>query len=130
MASIGWEGNRGRVMYRDERGKQCSIRLGPCTKSDAAAACMAIGHLIVAKRHGSVPHPDAVRWLERIDDILYSRVVDHGLCQPRKGAVSVTISELVERFDAAAVVKPGTKTTYGQALTMLREHFGDSTPID
>lgn len=130
MASIGWEGNRGRIMYRDEHRKQRSIRLGPCTKADAAAACTAIGHLLVSKRHGSVPHPDAVRWLQRIDDVLYARVVEHGLCQPRKSAVAVTIAELFDRFEATVVVKPGTKTTYRQALTMLREYFGDATPID
>ena len=34
----------------------------------------------VAKRHGSVPHPDAVRWLDGIDEVLYARVAAHELC--------------------------------------------------
>ncbi|CAG0956024.1 hypothetical protein PHYC_00468 [Phycisphaerales bacterium] len=63
MASIGWEGKRARILFRDGEGKQQSIRLGECPKSDANTARMAIGHLVIAKRHGSVPHPDAVRWL-------------------------------------------------------------------
>jgi len=130
MASIGWEGKRARVVFRDGDGKQRSVRLGECLKSDAIMAHMAIGHLVIAKRHGSVPHPDAVRWLGRIDDVLYARVVAHGLCQPRKKAAALTLAELLERFDAAVAVKSGTRTTYLQALGMLRDHFGESMPVD
>lgn len=130
MASIGWEDNRARILFRDENRKQQSIRLGECPESDAIAARMAIGHLVIAKRHGSVPHPDAVRWLGRIDDNLYARVVAHGLCQPREGAVVRSLGALLDQFDATAAVKAGTRTTYLQALSMLREHFGERKPID
>jgi integrase len=129
MAGIHWEGTRARIVYRDSEGRQHSIRLGECPKPDARTACSAIGHLVIAKRHGSVPHPDAVRWLERIDDVIYSRVVAHGLCRPREAADIVTLGELLTRFDEAAAVKAGTRTTYKQALDMLREHFGDSIPV-
>ena len=129
MACIGWEGKRARIVFRDEDGKQQSIRLGECPKDYARSAKMAIGHLVIAKRHNGVPHPDAVRWLGGIDEVLYARVVAHGLCQPREGAALVTLANLLDRFDAAASVKAGTRTTYLQALGMLRAHFGDSTPI-
>ncbi len=130
MASVGWEGKRARIVFRDEAGKQRSIRLGECPKDYARTAKMAIGHLVIAKRHGSVPHPDAVRWLGGIDDVLYARVVAHGLCQPRAGAAVVSLGSLLDRFDAAVTVKAGTRTTYLQALGMLRAHFGDGIPID
>lgn len=130
MASVGWEGKRARIVFRDEDGKQKTLRLGECPKSDARTTRAAVGHLVIAKRHGSVPHPDAVRWLGGIDDVLYARVVAHGLCQPREGAAVVTLANLPDRFDAAAAVKAGTRTTYLQALGMLREHFGESTPVD
>jgi integrase len=130
MASIGWEGKRARIVFRDEQGKQQSIRLGECLKADARTACAAVGHLVIAKRHGSVPHPDAVRWLGGLDDVLYARVAAHGLCQPRAGTAAVTLANLLDRFDAAVAVKAGTRTTYLQALGMLRTHFGESTLID
>lgn len=130
MASIGWEGNRARILFRDSAGKQQSLRLGECRKDDARTARSAVGHLVIAKRHGSEPHPNAVRWLGGLDDVLYARVVAHGLCQPREGAAVVTLAVLLDRFDAAASVKAGTRTTYLQALGMLRSHFGESTPID
>ncbi|MBL9000238.1 MAG: site-specific integrase [Phycisphaerae bacterium] len=130
MASIGWEGKRARILFRDSAGKQQTLRLGECPKSVAESARVAVGHLVIAKRHGSVPHPDAARWLGGIDDALYSRVAALGLCQPREGASVVTLANLLDRFDAAASVKAGTRTTYLQALGMLRKHFGESTPID
>lgn len=129
MASIGWEGDRARILYRDAQGKQKTIRLGECSERVADAALAAVEHLLIAKRHGSVPHPDAIRWLSGVDDVVYDRVVAHGLCQPREGAAVVMLANLLERFDAAASVKAGTRTTYLQALGMLRAHFGDTTPI-
>lgn len=130
MASIGWEGKRARILFRDSAGKQQTLRLGECRKDDARTARTAVGHLVNARRLNGVPHPDAVRWLGGLDDVLYARVVAHGLCQPREGAAVVTLASLLDRFDAAASVKAGTRTTYLQALGMLRAHFGDSTPID
>lgn len=130
MASIGWEGKRARIIYRDSKNKQQSLRLGECLKADARTACAAVGHLVIAKRHNSVPHPDATRWLGGLDDVLYARVAALGLCQPRESAAVVTLGALLDRIDAAASVRDGTRTTYRQAFGMLRDHFGESMPID
>lgn len=129
MASIGWEGKRARIVFRDEDGKQQSVRLGECLKSDARTARAAVGHLVIAKRHGSVPHPDAVRWLGGIDDVLYARVVAHGLCQPREGAAVVTLANLLDRFDAAVAVKPTTQYKYRQVADSLRVFLGADAPL-
>ncbi|MCC6427492.1 MAG: hypothetical protein IT435_11800, partial [Phycisphaerales bacterium] len=129
MASIGWEGRRARILFRDEEGKQQSIRLGECRKDDARTARAAVGHLVIAKRHGSVPHPDAVRWLGGIDDVLYARVVAHGLCQPREGAAVVTVANLLDRFDAAVAVKPTTQYKYRAVADSLRAFLGAGTAL-
>lgn len=130
MASIGWEGKRAKITYRDSKNKQQSLRLGECLRADARTACVAVGHLVIAKRHNSVPHPDATRWLGGLDDVLYARVAALGLCQPRESAAVVTLGELLKRIDAAASVRDGTRTTYRQAFKMMRDHFGESMPID
>jgi integrase len=130
MASIGWEGKRARIVFRDEEGKQQTIRLGECPKDYARSAKMAIGHLVIAKRHNGVPHPDAVRWLGGLDDVLYARVAAHGLCQPRAEAEVVTLGTLLERFESMAVVKDSTKAAYKQATDCLRAHLGEATPLD
>ncbi|MCE7974265.1 MAG: hypothetical protein DYG92_08100 [Leptolyngbya sp. PLA1] len=130
MASIGWEGNRARILFRDSAGKQQSLRLGECRKDDARTARSAVGHLVIAKRHGSEPHPNAVRWLGGLDDVLYARVVAHGLCQPREGAAVVTLAVLLDRFDSVASVKASTRAAYKQTTDSLRAHLGEPTPID
>jgi len=129
MASIGWEGKRVRIVFRDQDGKQQSIRLGECLKSDANTARMAIGHLVIAKRHGSVPHPDAVRWLGGLDDVLYARVLAHGLCQPRAGASVVTLGGLLTAFFASVDVKPATLVRMKQAEAALVDFFTDARDV-
>ncbi len=124
MASIGWEGKRARILFRDSAGKQQTLRLGECPKADARTARAAVGHLVIAKRHNGVPHPDAVRWLEGIDDVLYSRVAALGLCQPRAGAAVVTLANLLDRFDAAVAVKPTTQYKYRAVAESLRAFLG------
>ncbi len=132
MASIGCEGERGerkRIMYRDSTGKQKTLRLGECDKRTAESARVAVGHMVIARRHGSVPHPDAIRWLDGIDDALYARVSALGLCQPRAGVAVVTLGTLLDRFDAMATVKASTRAAYKQATDSLREILGEDTPL-
>jgi len=95
----------------------------------AATARVAIGHLVIAKRHNAVPHSYAARWLTGVDDVVYARVVAHGLCQPRAGAVSVTLGTLLDRFDAAGAVKAGTRYKYRQVADGLRAFLGAATPL-
>ncbi len=95
----------------------------------AATARVAIGHLVIAKRHNAVPHSYAARWLTGVDDVVYARVVAHGLCQPRAGAVSVTLVTLLDRFDAAGAVKAGTRYKYRQVADGLRAFLGAATPL-
>lgn len=132
MASIGYEGERDelkRILYRDAKGKQQTLRLGECDKRAAESARVAVAHLVIAKRHGSVPHPDATRWLEGVDDVLYARVAALGLCQPREGAAVVTLANLLDRFDAAVAVKPSTHYKYRQVADSLRAFLGADTPL-
>ncbi len=129
MASVGWEGKRARIVFRDENGKQQTIRLGACPKSVANTARMAVGHLVIAKRHGSVPHSDAVRWLDGIGDVLYARVAAHGLCQPREGAEALTVADLLDRYDSTLSVKPATRYKYLQVANDLRAFLGAETAL-
>jgi len=132
MASIGREGERGelkRILYRESGGKQKTLRLGECSERVAETARVAIEHLLIAKRHGSVPHADAVRWLDGIDDSLYARVAALGLCQPRSNASVVTVATLLDRFDATLTVGESTQVKYRQVLDSLREFLGGATPL-
>jgi integrase len=129
MASLSWEGDRARIVYRDASGKQRTVRVGKCRERDAITALNAVEHLLTAKAHGSSIHPDAVRWLSRLDDRLYARVAAHGLCQPREGSQVVTLAHLLERFDATLSVKPTTQYKYQQVADSLRAFLGATTPL-
>jgi len=128
MASVGWEGNRARIQFRDAQGKQKTLRLGECSERNALLALAAMEHLLEAKRHDAAAHYDAVRWLDRIDDRLHARVVSLGLAKPRGKAV-VTLEMLLDRFDAASTVKPATRAAYKQATDSLLDHLGASAPL-
>ena len=129
MASIGYEGERARILYRDAKGKQQSLRLGECLKRVAESARVAVAHLVNARRLNGVPHPDATRWLEGVDDVVYARVAALGLCQPRAGVASITLGTMLERFDAVLAVKPTTHYKYRQVAAILLEHLGAATPL-
>ena len=132
MASIGSEGKRGerkRILFRDEQGKQQTLRLGRCSKAAAHSALAGFKRVLEAYRLGTTIHPDGVRWLESIDDTLHARVARLGLVEPREDAEVITLGELLDRFIEAAVVKPSTLTTYRQATGSLREHLGADTAV-
>lgn len=133
MASIGSEGKRGelkRIIFRDESGKQQSLRLGKCSDRNAGLALSAMEHLLEAHRHGGrAPHHDAVRWLDKLDARIYARVVALGLAQPRERGPVATVAILLARFESAATVKASTRAAYKQTTDSLREHLGGATPL-
>lgn len=132
MASIAWDGNDGdlaRIVFRDAAGKQQSLRLGRCTKRTAQNALTGFERVLESHRVGSTIHPDGVKWLERLDDRLHDRIARLGLAEPRKGAASVTVAELLERFAAAASVKDSTRAAYKQTTDSLSAFLGADTPL-
>jgi integrase len=129
MASIGWEGKRARILFRDDEGKQQSLRLGKCSQRGAEQALAGFERVLEADRIGTTLHPDGVRWLESLSKTIHARVAAHGLCQPRAEAEVVTLGTLLDRFEKSASVKEGTRTNYRQALAMLRARIDESTPI-
>lgn len=132
MASIGREGKSGerkRIVYRDEAGKQQSLRLGKCSEQTARTALAGMERVLEAHRLSSTLHPDGLRWLEGVDDVIHARVVALGLAQPRKRAEKVTVGGLLERFEAASTVKSSTRAAYRQTFDSLRSFLGASTPI-
>ncbi len=132
MASIAWDGNDGdmaRIVFRDAAGKQQSLRLGRCTKRTAQNALTGFERVLESHRVGSTIHPDGVKWLERLDDRLHDRVARLGLVEPRKGAASVTVAELLERFAGAALVKDSTRAAYRQTTDSLAAFLGADTPL-
>lgn len=132
MAGIGREGKRGRlkrILFRDAKGRQQSLRLGDCAERTAQNALAGLERVLEAHRVGSTIHPDGIRWLESIDDRIHARVVRLGLTEPRKPAEAQRLGALLDRFEAALVVKPGTKATYRQTVESILSHFSATKPL-
>lgn len=132
MASIGSEGKNGelkRIIFRDAAGKQQSLRLGKCRDRAAENALAGFERVLEARRLGTSIHPDGVRWLERVDDRIYARVVAFGLAEPRHTKAVVTLGMLVERFTDAATVKASTRAAYKQTTDSLIAVLGSATPL-
>ncbi len=131
MASISSEGkNRElkRITYRDAEGKQKTLRLGKCSLQAARTALAGFERVLEANRIGCTLHPDGLRWLQSIDDQIYSRVVALGLAQPKE-AEAFTIDSLLERFDDSLTVQESTRAKYAQVLDSLEEFLGANTPL-
>ncbi len=119
-----------RILYRDAAGKQQSLRLGKCSERAAQTALAGFERVLEANRLGSTLHPDGVHWLEGINDRLHARVVKLGMTEPRKSAAVVTLGMLLDRFDAAAVVKASTIAARKQTTSSLRKYLIAETPLD
>ena len=132
MASIGSEGKRGelkRIVYRDAQGRQKSLRLGKCSFRAAQSAKAGFERVLEAHRVGSTMHPDGIRWLAAIDDRLHARVARLGLTAPREAQRTVTLAELLDRFEAGATVKDATRAAYRQTTGSLRGVLGGERAI-
>jgi integrase len=133
MASIGYEGKkreRKRITFRDENGKQKTLRLGKCTEKAARSALSGFERILEATRIGSTLHPDGVRWLESIDDCLHDRVVRLGLVEPRAATDTVTLQDLLAAFFKSVDVKPASLVRMRQAESSLINHFCETCNVE
>jgi integrase len=131
MASISRDENgTKRVCFTAGDGERRAVRLGAASVKAAESFKLRIEALLADKATNKANDAELSAWLLRdLPERMHERLVRVGLVSARTRAEVVTLGALLDRFDAAAVVKAGTRTTYLQAMRMLREHFGDSTPL-
>jgi hypothetical protein len=60
--------------------------------------------------------------------MLHSRLTRAGLVEPQT-QTAMTLGALMDRFTAAATVKPATLAAYAQAVSSLRAILGLATPV-
>jgi integrase len=131
MASLSPDESAGswRICYRDQTGRQRTLRLGKCAKRTAEIALQGFERVLESHRLGSALHPDALRWVESVDDRVHARLARLGFVQPRQATTIATLAELLSRFEATLTTKASTKAAYAQAIGSLRAFFGESTPL-
>ena len=133
MASVSRDRNgTKRVLFTDGDGERKAIRLGKVGVKAAETFRLRLEALLAAKLTGTAPDRDLSAWLAELPDAMHGRLARVGLAAPRIGdpAGSVTLGELLQRFETSATVKPATLAAYRQAIESLRGYFGDDMRLD
>ncbi len=129
MASISRSKNGSTTIYViGADGKRSKISLGKVTKKQAEATKLRMEQLVQDRRLGT-PHDSALlEWIKELAPDLRRRLTSIGLLEAQQSAI--TLEELIEKFLAANMVKPGTAATYKQCTDSLIRVLGATTPID
>jgi len=128
MASVSRDANgTKRVLFTDGDGERKSVRLGKASAKAADAFRLRIEALNTARITGIPWDAELSAWVRDLPDVIHARLVRVGMVKPRIKAEVATLANLLDRFDAAAVVKPATKAAYRQTTGSLRAHFGGDT---
>jgi integrase len=133
MASMSRDRNgTKRILFTDGDGERKAIRLGKASVKAAEAFRLRVEALLAAKVTGTAPDRETAAWLAELPDATHGRLARVGLAEPREGdpAASVTLGQLLTRFEETATVKPATKAAYRQSIGSLRQHFGDQTLLN
>lgn len=130
MASVANDPNGyKRVCFTGGDGEPKAIHLGKCGVKAAESFKLRVETLLQDLELNRAHDAELCAWLNALSEKMHKRLAGKGLVEPRAAAVVVTLGMLLDRFDAAAAVQAGTRTTYLQAMGMLREHLGESTPL-
>ena len=119
-----------RVLFTNEKGKRCTIRLGKVNDKAAESFKLRVEALIAAQRMGVPLDGELSVWLRDLPDTMHGRLAAVGLVESRVNAAVVTLEMLLKRFEANGIVKASTLRTYQQTLQSLLKHFGGDIAIN
>lgn len=118
------------MLFTDGDGERRSVRLGKASAKAADAFRLRVESLNTARITGTPWDAELSAWVRDLPDVIHARLVRVRLVEPRAAAEVMTLANLLDRFDATAVVKPATKAAYRQTTNSLREHFGEQTAVN
>ncbi len=119
-----------RVLSRGLDGRRHTIRLGKVSKAIATTTVNRIEALEAARMAGTAIDADTTRWLAKLSDDVYGRLVKAELVPPRQKEDrpdEVTIGQWLDQFfDRINLVgrKKRTRLGYERARRLLEEFFG------
>ena len=120
-----------RIQFVAPDGKRKTLRIGKCSKRDAAAIKYRIENLLAALIQGREPGRDDALWLNKLPETMHAKLARTGLVNHRDGSGVPTLAEWVERYiQKRADVKPGTRTIYRHAQRNLLDFFGKTKRLD
>lgn len=130
MASVSRDKNgTKRVLFTDGDGERRSVRLGKVGIKAADSFRLRVEALLAAKQLHQSPDAELAAWVHDLSARMHTRLARVGLVGTRENADVVTLGMLLDRFDAAASVKPATRAAYRQTTGSLRAFLGGDTPL-
>lgn len=130
MASVSRDPNgMKRILFTNGDNERKAVRLGKASAKDAESFALKVEAILSNQALGHAHDAELSAWLRDLPERTYGRLVKVGLAEPRVVAAALTLGKLLDRFEAAAMVKPATKAAYQQTLGSLRTHFGEATPV-
>ena len=137
MATIGSDaGGRKRVLFVDSDGSRKTIRLGKCSKADAAEVKYRVENLLSWRSRGKQPDPDTCEWVDSLTPELRDRFVRVGLVDPPEPIEpepqSPTLETFLDDFVArnGATKKPATLIVWGQVIDLLKQYLPKGIRLD
>src|SRR5215510_7966919 len=115
MASISRDANgTKRVLFTDGDGERRAVRLGRASVKAAESFRLRVEALLSAKELHQSPDTELSAWLRELPQRMYDRLARVGLVESRSKSAVVTLTNLLDRFAAAASVKASTRAAYKQ----------------
>jgi integrase len=131
MASLSNDPGGSRRILVVVDGKRHAIRLGKLPKKQAEEILRHVEALATARIDGSSPAPRTSGWLSEVSEKLRERLVRAGLAGPVTVRQSLTIDELIAKFEKQRFprLKPRTAANYKRSFARFAEKVGGSTPV-
>lgn len=114
------------VAKADGRRQRRSIALGRVPVKRARRWAAHVDELVAALQEGDAPERETARWLARLSDPLYDKLVNAGLVPPR---AAVTLKAFVDQYIKRRKVKESTKTVWRRTRRHLVNCFGADKPL-
>ena len=127
---------RCRIEWYDGSKKRRSVSIGSVSDRNAERFRDKISELVQSVRLG-LPMDDSVaKWLAKLDDQTYGKLVGAKLCEPRASDVPdgprkpLALGAFIDEYVAGRTdVKESTRTFYRHTVRNLKEFFGPTKPL-
>ena len=121
---------RRRIQFVDTNGKRRAVRLGKVSMREASEIKTKIEAIVEAQTAMISLDRETAKWLNKIGNVLYGKLVAVDLASPRESVDRVKLLEFINGYiDARVDIKPGTVEQLEVARKHLVDFFGGAKPI-
>ena len=129
MASISTDKKTGcvRIYFNDLQGGRKGLRLGKTSKKHAQSMKLRVEEILQNQQFNRAHSSELANWIHGLPPAMSTRMVGVGLLSANPPTMTVEL--LIEKFLAAADVKPATRAAYRQTTQSLIKSLGSTKSI-